>query len=95
MCVILPNFIKIGQTVTELWRFNGFQNGGRPPSRICEIRFFLTVVAVKRPILHQRTKFRKDRSNRCGDIAIFVIFHTAAAAILNFQTFEILMAFPL
>jgi len=24
-------------------------------------------VAVKRPILHQRTKFRKDRSNRCGD----------------------------
>jgi len=35
MCVILPNFIKIGQTVTELWRFNGFQNGGRPPSWIC------------------------------------------------------------
>jgi len=28
----------------------------------------------KRPILHQRTKFRKDRSNRYGDIAIFVIF---------------------
>ena len=27
-----------------------------------------------RPILHQCTKFRKDRSNRCGDIAIFVIF---------------------
>ena len=24
--------------------------------------------------LHQRTKFRKDRSNRYGDIAIFVIF---------------------
>jgi len=24
--------------------------------------------------LHQRTKFYKDRSNRCGDIAIFVIF---------------------
>ena len=35
-------------------------------------------------ILHQRTKFRKDRSNRCGDIAIFVIFKMAAAAILNF-----------
>ena len=25
-------------------------------------------------ILHHRTKFRKDRLNRCGDIAIFVIF---------------------
>jgi len=46
---------------------------------------FLTVGAVKRPILHQRTKFRKDRSNRCGDIAIFVIFQMAAAAILKFS----------
>ena len=45
---------------------------------------FLTVGAVKRPILHQRTKFRNDRSNRCGDMAIFVIFQMAAAAILNF-----------
>ena len=46
---------------------------------------FLTVVAVKRPILHKRTKFRKDRSNRCGDFAIFVIFQMAAAAILIFR----------
>ena len=38
----------------------------------------------RRPILHQRTKFRKDRSNRCGYIAIFVIFNMAAGAILNF-----------
>ena len=22
----------------EIWQFNGFQNGGRPPSWICEIR---------------------------------------------------------
>jgi len=35
------------------------------------------------------TKFRKDRSNRCGDIAIFVIFKTAAAAMLDFQKVEI------
>ena len=53
---------------------------------------FLMVCAVKRPILHQRTKFRKDRSNRCGYIAIFKM---AAAAILNFQKFKILTAFPL
>jgi len=56
---------------------------------------FLTVGAAKRPILHQRTKFRKDRSNHCEDTAIFVIFQMAAAAILNFQKFEILMGFPL
>jgi len=34
-----PNFIKIGQTVAEIWRFNGFQNGC-PPSWICKIRIF-------------------------------------------------------
>jgi len=32
------------------------------------------VGAVKGHILHQRTKFHKDRSNRNGDIANFVIF---------------------
>jgi len=49
---------------------------------------FSTVRAVKRTILHQHTKFRKDRSNRCGDIAIFVIFKMAAAAILNCQKIQ-------
>jgi len=49
----------------------------------------------KRPILHQRTKFSKDRSNRCGYIAIFVIFKMAAAAILDFQKFKILTVDPL
>ena len=38
------------------------------------MRIFLTIGAVKRPILHQRTKFRN-----------FDIFQMAAAAILNFQ----------
>jgi len=56
---------------------------------------FLTVEAVKRPILHYRIKFRKGRSNRCGDIAIFVMFKMAADAILDFQKFEILTADPL
>ena len=41
---------------------------------VCHVGFlkfnFLTVLEVKRPILHLRTKFRKDRANRCGDIAI-------------------------
>jgi len=36
----VPNFIKIGQTAAKIWRFNGSQNGGRPPSWICEIRIF-------------------------------------------------------
>jgi len=51
--------------------------------------------AVKGHIMHQCTKFRKDRLNRCGYIAIFVIFNMAAAAILDFQKFEILTVDPL
>ena len=56
---------------------------------------FLTVVAVKNPILIHHTKFCTDRSNRCGDITIFVIFKMAVAAILDFQKFEILTVDPL
>ena len=49
------------------------------------------VCAVKGHILHQRTKFHKDRLNRCGDIAIFVIFqdggrrHFGFSKIRNFN----------
>ena len=52
---------------------------------------FLTVGAVKRPILHQHTKFRKSRSNRYGDMEIFVIFqdggrrHFGFSKIRNFN----------
>jgi len=42
---------------------------------------------VKRRILHQRAKFREDRSIRNCNIAIFVTFKMAAAAILDFQKF--------
>ena len=37
------------------------------------------------------TKFRKDRSNRCGDVAIFVIFQDGGCRHLGFlkiQTFN-------
>jgi len=61
-----------------------FQNGGCQPSWIFEIKIF-NGRAVKNPILHHRTKFRKDRSNRYRDIAIFMVFKMAAAAIFVFQ----------
>ena len=61
--ITVPNFIKISQIVAEIGWCNGFQNGSCSPSWIFEIQF-LTLGAVKRPILHQRNKFRKDRSNR-------------------------------
>jgi len=70
-------------------RFNAFQNGGRPPSWICEIRIFLQSERL-------RDKFCISIPNfvKIGDIAIFVIFQVAAAAILFFfQKFEILTAY--
>jgi len=54
------------------------------------LKFIFKVSAVKRHILHHRIKFRKDRLNRCEDIAIFVILKMVAAAILDFQKYEIL-----
>jgi len=79
----VPNFIKIGQTVAAIMRFNGFHIGGRPPSWILEIQF-LTVWAVKRPILHNHAKFREDLPIRCCDIAIFVVFQDSCRRHLGF-----------
>ena len=39
----VPNFIKIGRFLTEIWRLNDFQNGGRPPSWILKICSFCHV----------------------------------------------------
>jgi len=54
--------------------------------RIGFVKFkFLTVGAVQRPILHQHTKFRKDWSKRCGDIAIFCDFQDGGRRHLGFS----------
>jgi len=37
-----------------------------------------------RLILHQRTKFREDQTNDCGDIAIFLFFKMTAVHHLGF-----------
>jgi len=55
-----------------------------------EIQIFLTAGTVKGPIWRQRSKFRKNWSNRSGDIEIFVIFKMAAAAIFDFQKYDFL-----
>jgi len=36
----VPNFVKVGQTVADIWQFNGFQNGSHPSPWIFEIRIF-------------------------------------------------------
>ena len=45
----VQNFIKIGRLFTEIWRFNNFQNGGRPPSWILKICSFCHLALVDMP----------------------------------------------
>ena len=45
---------------------------------------------ICRTSVRHRTKFREDRSNRCGDMADFRFFKMAAAAILDFGNFKFL-----
>ena len=37
ICCCVQNFIDIGWFFTEVWRYNNFQNGGRPPSWNCDV----------------------------------------------------------
>jgi len=98
MCVTLPNFIKIGQMVAEIWRFNNFHNVGRPPSWILEIQFFLTIWALKRPILRNHAKFHEDLS-KCQSLVVisrFVWFSDDDHRhLVFFEKMEILTMCPL
>ena len=59
LCVTVPNFIKIGHTVAEIWRFYGFKNGGRPPSWIFEIRIFWRSGPLREPFCFSILNFVK------------------------------------
>jgi len=91
----VPNFSKIGQTVAEIWRFNGFQNGGRPPSWILEIQIFQRSGRLRDPFCIILPNFAKIRQS-IAVISRFLLFFTmAAAAILFFEKLEILTVCPL
>ena len=55
----VPNFIKIGRFLTEIWRFNDFQNGGRPPSCFSKICSFCHVDLVDMPFCFLVRNFAK------------------------------------
>jgi len=58
----VPNFIKIGQFFTEIWRFNDFQNGGRLPSWILHICSFCHYSPCRPAVQLRHTKFRWNRT---------------------------------
>ena len=79
----VPNFIKIGRFFTEIWRFNDFQNGGRPPSCIFKNCSFCHLALVDMPFCFLVQNFAE-----IGQSAKNAIFKMAAAAILNFKKFS-------
>jgi len=58
----VPNFVAIGQTIADIWRFI-FQNGGRRHLGFLKFEIFIGR-RLKRVELRHRAKFRGDRSNR-------------------------------
>ena len=83
-----PSFNKIGQFFTEIWRFNDFQNGGRPPSWILKKLQFLSCSPYRHVVMLPHTKFRWNRTIGRLIMAKKLIFKMAAAAILNFKNFN-------
>jgi len=72
ICCCVQNFMKIGWFFAEIWRYNDFQNGGRPPSWNC-----FTIRDHPRSLccwLQLSVKFHVNLIHRSQDIAIW-IFH--------------------
>ena len=59
MCAIVQNFVKIGQTISEISRFFDFQDGHRPPSWILKFSNFWVADRVRTTNEHRRTNFIK------------------------------------
>jgi len=91
----VPNFIKIGQTVADTWRFNGFHIGGRPPSWILKFQIFYRSARLRDRFCIIVPSLAKI-VQAVEEISRFLwFFKMAAAAILIFEKFEILMVCPL
>jgi len=79
----VPNFVEIAQTTEEICQFSISQDSGHRHLGFWQLRIF-NGRAVRRVELHHRTKFRENRLNRGRDMAFFVFFKMAVAAILDF-----------
>ena len=84
ICVILRNFIEIGQTTAEIWLFFHFlrwQLSAMLDFYKCKI---LTSGPVRKPNTSHRAKLCEDRSNHSGDMAILRFFKMAAVRHIGF-----------
>ena len=73
LCCV-QNFIEIGWFFAEIWRYNDFQNGGRPPSWNC----FTTIRDHPLSLCcwpQLPVKFHVNLIHRSEDIAIWIFLH--------------------
>ena len=67
----MPNFVKIGLSIAEIWRFLDFQDGGCPPSCIFKKFKILSFIRIRKPKVTHHIKFGEDRPNACRDMTIW------------------------
>jgi len=78
--ITVLNFVKICHSVVEILRFFEFSRWLLPLSWIFEIAKFCWLLGS----MHQRVKFRQNRSIGCEDIKILRFFKMAAVRHLGF-----------
>ena len=67
----MSNFVEIGQTVAEVWRFFIFHDGGRHHLGFFQFFEILTVGRLESLELRRRAKCGRNWYNRCRDMTIF------------------------
>ena len=90
ICCSVPNFIKIGQFLTVIWRFNDFKNGGRPPSWIWKFFSFCHVVFIGMPFCFLIQNFA-ETDNRSMSYGYKSDFQDGGGRHLEFQKFQFLV----
>ena len=87
----MPNFVQLGRTVAGYGRFRFFKMAAVHHLGFSKVGNFNCPYPVGAKMRHH-TKFCADRSNRCGDMAVFNFSRQRPSAILDFQNLEILTA---
>ena len=72
-CIIIQNFIKIGRTAAEISHLTFFKMATVRHLGFFKLNFW-TFHSVRSSNVRQRAKFRRIRSNRCWNIAIYLFF---------------------
>ena len=88
-CITVSNFVEIGQTAAEIWRFSQiFQDGGRRHLGFAKFQIFKdrTAQEGRNALPFQMWSILVKSRPKYGDFS----FKTAATATLSFKIFEIL-----